>query len=46
MGVSVGRLLGVGDTMPDLVLPALDGGQVSLRAFAGRKLVVFVWASW
>lgn len=33
-------------TMPDFTLPALDGRPVSLSTYRGRKLVVFMWASW
>jgi hypothetical protein len=32
--------------MPDLVLPSLDGPGVDLSRFRGRKLVLFIWASW
>lgn len=40
------ELLRVGDVLPDLQLPALDGGTISLGAFAGKKLILFMWASW
>jgi peroxiredoxin len=36
----------VGDSIPDLTLPALDGAEVALRALAGRRSVLFIWASW
>jgi len=32
--------------MPDFTLPGLDGRPVSLSDYRGRKLVVFMWASW
>lgn len=37
---------GVGDLMPDLTLPSLDGGIINLRDFRGRKYILFMWASW
>lgn len=40
------RFLEVGDALPDLQVPSLDGEQVNLRQFLGRKLLLFMWASW
>ncbi len=38
---------GVGDPLPALALPGLDGRIVDLRTrFAGKPLLVNVWASW
>lgn len=43
-GVAVAE---IGDPLPDLVLPDLDGRRVSLRTLAaGRPLLINVWASW
>ncbi len=42
----MGQLVNVGDTLPEIVLPDLDGKPVSLSAYAGRKLLIFMWASW
>ena len=36
----------IGDTIPEIVLPDLDGRPVSLASFAGHKLLIFMWASW
>ena len=36
----------VGEVAPDFSLPALDGGTVSLSGYRGKRLVVFMWASW
>ncbi|MBI4304711.1 MAG: hypothetical protein HY678_00175 [Chloroflexi bacterium] len=36
----------VGERVSDFTLPSIDGPDISLRAFAGRKLIVFMWASW
>ena len=38
--------LGIGQSMPDLALPALDGRTVRLAEYRGEKLLIFVWASW
>ena len=36
----------VGDQSPDFSLPSLDGELTSLSSLRGRKLIVFMWASW
>ena len=35
-----------GDVAPGFTLPSLDGSPVSLSDYRGRRLVVFIWASW
>lgn len=38
---------GIGDPMPAIALPGLDGALVDLRArYAGKRLLINVWASW
>lgn len=32
--------------LPDLLVMKLDGGEVPLRSFSGRPLVVNLWATW
>lgn len=36
----------VGDLAPELTLPTLDGREVSLSEYRGRKVILFFWASW
>lgn len=36
----------VGGPVPDFTLSSLDGDPVSLSDYRGRKVVVFMWASW
>ena len=36
----------VGDEAPDFTLPSLDGTQVRLSGYRGKKTVLFMWASW
>ncbi len=31
---------------PDFTLPDLDGNEIALRDFAGRKRLLLAWASW
>jgi peroxiredoxin len=40
------RFINMGDAMPDITFPDLDGHQVALSEFTGRPLIVFMWASW
>jgi hypothetical protein len=40
-----GRALDTAE-LPDLVLVDLDGREVRLRSFLGRKLLLVAWASW
>lgn len=38
---------GIGDPMPAILLPGLDGDIVDLRTrYAGKRLLINVWASW
>ena len=46
MATSQVSSIGVGDRAPDFRLPSLAGDEVSLSDYAGRRLVVFMWASW
>lgn len=36
----------VGEPMPAIRLPDLQGQQVDLKSFAGKPLLINVWASW
>jgi len=37
----------IGDRMPDVVLPSVDASRaIRLSDFHGRRLLVFMWASW
>jgi peroxiredoxin len=38
--------LAVGQVVQDFSLPSLDGRPVRLTDYRGRKLIVFMWASW
>ena len=36
----------VGEEAPDFTLPSLSGEEVRLSDYRGKKLVLFMWASW
>ena len=36
----------VDQRMPDFTLPTIDGGELSLRKYRGRKVVLHIFASW
>ena len=40
------RTIVAGDMAPDFELPSLEGGSVRLSDYRGRKVVLFMWASW
>ena len=36
----------IGQTLPDLTLPRLDGGDFRFADLRGKKLLLFMWGSW
>ncbi len=46
MAVPAQTVVNVGDEAPDFTLRSLDGNDVSLSDYRGKKLIVFMWASW
>ncbi|MBI2856496.1 MAG: redoxin domain-containing protein [Chloroflexi bacterium] len=46
MSTEVLKVPQVGQLAPDFTLKTLDGGTVSLTDYRGKKLGVFMWASW
>lgn len=36
----------VGDRLPDLRLPLLDGGELDFSTLQGKRLLLFFWGSW
>jgi len=36
----------VGEPLPELVLPRLDGETLDLRELRGRRVALFFWGSW
>ncbi len=36
----------IGTHVPDFTLPTLDGKMVRLSDYRGKRLVLFMWASW
>ena len=40
------QVVKVGDVAPDFALRSLDGEEVKLSDYRGKRLVLFMWASW
>jgi peroxiredoxin len=38
--------VGVGDLAHDFTLPTLDGEMISLSDYKGKRVILFMWASW
>ena len=38
--------VGVGDRLPEVTLPGLDGGEVRLGDLRGKRRLLFFWGSW
>ena len=38
--------LTIGSVIPEFSLPDLDGHQVNIREFLGKRVALFIWASW
>ena len=36
----------VGQPAPDLSVTTLDGSKLDLHSFKGKRVLVFMWASW
>ena len=36
----------VGDDAPDFELPSLQGQTIKISDYRGKKVVLFMWASW
>lgn len=36
----------LGDTLPDIALPRLDGGELRFHDLRGKRLLLFFWGSW
>lgn len=39
-------MLSVGDVVPSLTLPHIDGGEFDLDALRGKRALLFWWGSW
>ena len=40
------QVVKVGDVAPDFALRSLDDEEVRLSDYRGKRLVLFMWASW
>lgn len=39
-------LVVVGQPLPELALPRLEGGEVSFSSLRGHRTLLFFWGSW
>jgi len=46
MTSTTSKIPSVGDALPPIALPGLDGRTIRLHDFRGKRLLVFMWASW
>ena len=46
MILGTGKTVEIGDEAADFTLPSLGGGEISLSDYRGKRLVIFMWASW
>ena len=46
MTSTVSRTLRVGDRLPPIALPDLQGRSIRLHDYRGKRLLIFMWASW
>lgn len=40
------NIIEAGDLIPALTLPDLKGRPIALDSYRGKKLLLFMWASW
>ena len=36
----------VGQSLPAITLPSVDGPSVNFSEYQGKRLLIFMWASW
>ncbi|MDP6716053.1 MAG: redoxin domain-containing protein [SAR202 cluster bacterium] len=46
MATEISGHVGVGDHAHDFTLPSLDGENISLSDYKGKRVILFMWASW
>lgn len=44
--IAAAALVPAAGVLPDVTLTTMDGKVVRLREYAGRKVILFNWASW
>jgi len=40
------RTIKIGDLAPDFTLQSLDGREIRLSNYRGKRVLLFTWASW
>lgn len=43
---STAEIARVGEAFPEVTLPRLDGGSLSIPDQRGKRLLLFFWGSW
>lgn len=44
--MATAQTLRLGTQVPDFTLPSLEGRDVRISDFRGKRVVLFMWASW
>lgn len=45
-GSMSGTLTQIGDRLPEVTLPRLDGAQLNFESLRGKRHLLFFWGSW
>ncbi|HBJ32885.1 MAG TPA: hypothetical protein DDY93_16140 [Dehalococcoidia bacterium] len=46
LATKISRQVGEGDYAPGFTLPSLGGENITLSDYRGKRVILFMWASW
>lgn len=44
--MAIAKVAQVGDPLPNITLPTLNGGELALDELRGKRVLIFFWGSW